>query len=328
MKNETRNLLKKIFDDIRDVIEDTHEKIDKVIRKAVDENYDACKYTQPYRNEAQQKMREKADGLIFEIKTDAMMKANALFTVLSTEIAKWVQAPMPEQVTAVIDTYSKYGLKPSPLELRSLVESASGSYVGERILSIYADSLGIDCGFVSYDEIMGAFEIAKNDVRNSIEYYAGHMSEDHTYLSKYLGLSCGNVKEWHALPIAERTLVDGADTPFQRFERQMLDQTEDDFQILPSTRRQLDKLFADAKDDAARTDIAKTLIQDSGKLSSCLQLYDAKLYADAVTAIAAEKMLASETADRAMHDAVKVAGSAYAAAMSAEKIAKAAVQAS
>lgn len=322
MKNETMNALTKLFESVRETVTTTQNKIDGVIADAATENAEAFKYTEPYRSERIDDLRERADERIANVKTKGKIKIDALYASIETELRAWAKTPMPEAAMAMIDSYSKYDIAPSKAELDLMRETCQGSYAATRVLDAYARNYGVDTHFVSLETLNGMLRTAKAETINVINFYAGHMDEAHKYISTYLGLDCGISDKWHMLPMAENFMRDGADNVFTRLEKVLLDSTQDDFDILPDMRRQLDEIFADLEPDD-RIRAARTLIESKSPLSNLLQLYDAKLYADAVTAIAADSLNASRNADKALHDAIHKSAEAYAENRKAQQQVKA-----
>lgn len=311
MNNKMRDELLKTFTKIREVVTENATRIDAIIADAADENVAALKLVEPYRSEEQAKMRSKADGRIEAAKAKARITVTGLFNDLETQIMEWVKSPISPECAAVIDGYSKYGLTVTPSELKVLVQTAQGSYIGSRIVSEMAAKAGIYSNFVSLDEINMAFASARAETENAVFYYGGHLDEHNKMVSGFLGLSCADVPQWYMLPYAEKFAKDDSDTALTRFEKQMITMTEDKFDILPETRERLDEIFEGLSAEE-RLSAAKSLIDSHDSLSNLLEMYDMPLFTDAVKAIAAEKIAASNRAHQAFHDA-------YGTAVAAEK---------
>ena len=323
MKNETMNVLSKLFESVRETVTTTQNKVDQIIADAATENAEAFKYTEPYRSERIDDLRERANARIADVKTKGKIKIDALYASIESELRTWAKTPMPEAATAMIDSYAKYDIAPSKDELDLMRETCQGSYVATRVLDAFARTYGVDVKFTSLDVLNGMLRSAKAETGNALAFYAGKMDEGHKYVSNYLGLDCGISDKWHMLPTAENFMRDGADNVFTRLEHTLLDATQDDYDILPDMRRQLDEIFSNLEPDD-RIRAARTLIESKSPLSNLLQLYDSKLYSDAVTAIAADSLNASRNADKALHDAIHKSAEAYAESRKAQQQVKAA----
>lgn len=326
MKNKTiADSMKKHFSNIRRAVETMQTGVIKRIHGASELSVNNVRrYNADYLAQVQAEMRANAECEIAGIKQTCTERCRAEFVEIDGLLTDWLVTPIPDDCATMLRAFKDYGIIPTRSELTVLSEISQGSYFANRALDSLAKNLGFcDFAFAPIDALRRELNTARKDCENAIANYSGVPDESHKLAADLLGL---NLAENRNLIVFSADFLE-KDNTFSRLERELSDVTQTEFSLLPSKRREIDALFADVA-DADKVDVAKRLIENDDNLRDTMELYDKKLYLDALARLADEKKSIAETlkasrletdalADSAAQDAVLAATEATLATMRA-----------
>lgn len=317
--------MKKHFSNIRHAVQTMQTGVIKRICGASELSVNNVrKYNADYLAQVQGEMRANAEREIAGIKQTCTERCRAEFVEIDGLLTDWLLTPVPESCATMLRAFTDYGITPTRSELLVLSEVAQGSYFANRALDSLAKNLGFcDFDFEAIDVLRRELNTARKDCENAIANFSGIPDERHRLAADLLGL---NLAENRNLIIFSVDFLE-KDNTFSRLEKKLSDVVETEFSLLPSKRREIDALFADVP-DSDRTDVAKRLIENDDSLRDLMELYDRKLYLDALAKIADERRSIAESlkksrletdalADSAAQDAVLAATEATLANMRA-----------
>lgn len=303
MKNRTiAKEMQAHFKAIRTAVEVMRAAVLKRISQAADlsaRNYE--RYNQDFLRIRQAEMRQNAESEINAVKVTALEKVRSEYAQINTLLTDWVTMPLPDKCNTMLRIYTDFNIQPTKAELQLLAETAQGSYFACRVVDGMGRRLGYEVlDFKTIEVIRREVDTARRDTENAIKNFAGIPDENHKLAADLLGLE---LAENRNLVVYSADFLEN-DNTFSRLERELSDITETEFSLLPSKRREIDKLFADVA-DADRTGVAVRLIESDDSMGDLLSLYDKNLFLDALAKIAQEKQAIAETlkASRAEVDA-------------------------
>lgn len=325
---KSKNIAKQMrthFGSIRDAVEAMQTGVIKRICGASELSVNNVrKYNADYLAQVQGEMRANAEREIAGIKQTCTERCRAEFVEIDGLLTDWLLTPVPESCATMLRAFRDYGITPTRSELAVLSEVAQGSYFANRALDSLAKNLGFcDFDFEAIDVLRRELNTARKDCENAIANFSGIPDERHRLAADLLGL---NLAENRNLIIFSACFLE-KDNTFSRLEKKLSDVVETEFSLLPSKRREIDKLFADVA-DADRTGVAVRLIESDDSMGDLLSLYDKNLYLDALSQIAQEKRAIAESlrqsraetdalADSAAQDAVIASAAATLASVRA-----------
>ena len=293
MKNKTiAKEMKTHFQNIRHAVEVMRAAVLKRISQAADlsaRNYE--RYNQDFLKIRQAEMRQTAEAEISAVKQTALEKVRSEYAQINTLLTDWVAMELPDKCNTMLRIYTDFNIQPTRAELQLLAETAQGSYLACRVVDGMGRRLGYEVlDFKTIEVIRREVDTARRDTENAIRNFAGLPDANHRLAADLLGL---NLAENRNLVIFASDFLERENT-FSRLETELCDVVETEFTLLPSKRREIDALFADAP-DSDRIDVAKRMIENDDSLRDLLELYDRQLYLDALAKIADERRAIAES---------------------------------
>lgn len=280
--NAHYDAIKDCFTDIRKVIKSAHRDVDAVYRDADGKRkrVQPQKYQDDYRQEWEKKNRTSVMTDLAAIRSVATSQIDSLFMLIKEEMSAWMAEPLDSALSQSLETFTKFEMDPSVEEFRGFMTQAQGNYLGGRILDLMGRKKGIVTGFTSIETLKKDLKAAQADCKTAVNHYVGRLGADH----KFVGSAYEDTgTNWYLYPFAADYL-NRDDSSLTKIETELLDATLTEFDLLPSTRHEIDQIF-DGADAQKRISIAVNLIQTGDRLADLLQVYDAKLYQSAQDAI-------------------------------------------
>ena len=189
MKKSTQEKLTEHFTKIRFTLGDCRAKTLAEIAKAAEDHARNKKmYNNEYLEAQHSELVAKASGNIAKIKEKAKQRIDSEVAAAKLDLQSWITEPMPEQLAAILNTYRTFDMKPSVSELGMLKDLAAGSYLGEKLVAIISDQVGVQCDFVSIDQLNRMLIDVRNDARSAVDCYAGTADSHFKFIADELGI--------------------------------------------------------------------------------------------------------------------------------------------
>ena len=317
----TNQKLRSSFARIRGDVRKMQKSINDLIYNSAVKNEEYCKkYSKEYLAVKRNEMRSNVSVKSAELKQQTKLRCLTEIGEIKTAIAEWTLQPLSAEASTLLESYMKYGIEPSEMELKAISESVAGSYVGQRVISELAKRHGfVISDFLPIEQINRMLTTLENDLTMAINAYNGQMLSDYSYTANDLdlGIADKGLSDWYVF--AEDFFNPDRDTAFCRMEKLLTQLTDTDISISQAKRDELDRLFSDAETDAEKIEIASVVVDKDSSLSSALRIYDKGLYESACQALAeTARARAIEAAEESL-SAMKELHTAQRAEREAEK---------
>ena len=312
IKESTAVEIRRHFAEIRQAITKTHDSIDAIIDRAVNQNSrNAHKYNAEYLATKTAELRAQAAEDAAAVKNEGIQTIRQEFAGIELCLRDWLFAPVPDGLASALRIVKDFDITLGAQELAVLSESAYGSYLGLKLIDGMAQQHGIKTPFIPYHDIERQLGTAKRDCITAINAYVGQLSFDNTFVANKLSLPLAP-EEMSLYHVFAQDFEDPERaTSLREIEAGLCDLTEDDFAITPARRNEIDKIFEDENEEERITTAAR-LIDSEDPLGALLPLYDQSLYKNAcnrLDTVARERALralsARDAAETTLGDVVK-----------------------
>ena len=227
------------------------------------------------------------------------------FECIEAELQLWACEPPSESFLKIMNAIDTFNLALDADEIVMLSQTASGSYLGNKILNGYAQKNGLQFPFV---ELSGMFQEIRNvkaDCMLSINAYCG--KEHNITDMRWLALNPDTKREYDSTRrLFSSEYITRDESSFTRLRQMLNTATDTTVSLADSEIDRIGKLF-EGVEPAERFDRMKQLIETHPEVEPKLALFDPHCYKNAKAEIRHAKFEARQNALAALKEAAAAA---------------------
>lgn len=227
------------------------------------------------------------------------------FECIEAELQLWACEPPEESFLKIMNAIDTFNLALDADEIVVLSQTASGSYLGNKILNGYAQKNGMQFPFT---ELAGMFQEIRNtkaDVLLSINAYAG--KQNSVTEMRWLAVNPNTGREYDVTRrLFASEYITRDESSFTRLRQMLNTATDTTVSLADSEIDRIGKMF-EGIEPAERFDRMKQLIEAHPELEGKLSMYDPHCYKNAKMEIRHAKFEARQNALAALKEAAAAA---------------------
>ena len=240
-------------------------------------------------------------------RSQAELAITLAFEDIGKVVEEWVSQPPSAEFTAVMSTVDRFNLQLSRSEIEVLSTLASGSYIGQKVIDLYASDNAMSCNFQPVEKIRQQISAARSDALAAVHAYCTQDMTEYKWITDREYPTHVRVYAADYLERERTSLTDLWET--------LNAAMNPDVSLIPSEIERLEKFFDGHEDRVQR--MQELILMDPDHADR-FALYDPKSYKAARQIIAEQKMEQAAAARKAVAEAAKKATDAHYEAVKAK----------